>query len=253
MKKLSLIICFALSMLFVGCGKKNEVPKDTNAEKVATKKVFYVGTNAEYAPFEYLENDKIVGFDIDLLEKIAEKVGFELKWSNTSFDGLIPALQSEKLDIVIAAMTVTEDRKKAINFSNPYQESPATFLTTVDSTFTDIKDAKGKKYGVQLGTTQEIIANTIENAEVVPYNSASIAVLDLKSKKVDCVLVDKSVADKFVKANPEIKIIGYLNGDSKAIAFRKTFDKDVIEKINKALEELKNDGTLAALEKKYNI
>ncbi len=249
MKKLSSILFFALTILFIGCGEKNKI----NIEKVPEKKVFHVGTNAEYAPFEYLENDKIVGFDIELLEKIAQKVGFELKWNNISFDGLIPALQSEKIDIVIAAMTVTEDRKKAINFSNPYQESPATFLTTVDSLFTDIKDAQGKKYGVQLGTTQEIIANSIENSEVIPYNSASLAVLDLKSKKIDCVLVDKSVAEKFVKANPEIKIIGSLNGDSKAIAFRKTFDKSIIESINKAIEDLIKDGTMAELEKKYNI
>ncbi|MBP6062829.1 MAG: basic amino acid ABC transporter substrate-binding protein [Fusobacteriaceae bacterium] len=242
MKKLLLVICLVLSTVLIGCGKKAE-----------EKKVYHVGTNAEYAPFEYLENGKIVGFDIELLETIAKKVGIEIQWDNMSFDGLIPALQSGKIDMAIAAMTVTEARMKTVNFSAPYQESPTTFLTTTESTFNDMKDIKGKKYGVQLGTTQEVIASGIENAEIVTYTSVAVAILDLKANKLDSVLVDKSVANNFIGANSGIKSIGDYQGESKAIAFNKNFDKELLEKINKVIEEMKKDGSLDALGKKYKI
>lgn len=242
MKKLLLIICLALGILFVGCGKKEE-----------TKKIYHVGTNAEYAPFEYLDNGKIVGFDIELMNEIAKKVGIEIQWDDMTFDGLIPALQSGKIDILIAAMTITEDRLKAVNFSKPYLDSPITFLTNDKNAISSMDDIKGKKYGAQLGSTQEILANSIEGATVVTYNTPAIAILDLKAGKLDGVLVDKSVAQNFVDSNSEIKIVGESAGDSKAIAFNKNFDPALLEKINAAIEELKKDGTIDKLIAKYKI
>lgn len=244
MKKLLLVMSLILSIVFVGCGQKEE--------KKVEKKVYYVGTNAEYAPFEYLDNGKLAGFDIDLMNEVAKRAGIEIQWSDMSFDGIIPALNSGKIDISIAAFTITPERLKAVDFSVPYLDSPISFLT-VDNKITDMNDIKGKKYGVQLGTTQESVANEIENATVVTYGTPAIAVLDLKSGKLDGVLVDDSVADSFITANPGVTLVGKSEGDSKAIVFNKKFDKAVLQKINEVIEEMKKDGTIDALAKKHKI
>lgn len=90
---------------------------------VSFAKVLYVGTNAEFQPFEYLEDGKIVGFDVELMEEIAKLMGKEIEWKNIAFDGLLPALQAKKLDVIIAGMTATEERKKFVNFSETYYTS----------------------------------------------------------------------------------------------------------------------------------
>ena len=94
-------------------------------------KVLYVGTNAEFQPFEYLEDGKIVGFDVELMEEIAELMGKEIEWKNIAFDGLLPALQAKKLDVIIAGMTATEERKKFVNFSETYYTSNQMILINV--------------------------------------------------------------------------------------------------------------------------
>ncbi|MGL5670395.1 MAG: transporter substrate-binding domain-containing protein, partial [Cetobacterium sp.] len=113
MKKIIMLIMVLLFVVFMGC------TKDEKKDGV-TEKVYVVGTNAEYPPYEYLENNKVVGFDADIIEELSKRVGFNYKWSNMNFDGLISALQAKKVDMVIAGMTVTEERKNFINFSTPY-------------------------------------------------------------------------------------------------------------------------------------
>ena len=122
----------------------------------AAKKL-YVGTNAEFAPYEYLENGKMVGFDIELMDAIGEELGYEIVWSNMSFDGLLPALQMKKIDAVIAGMSQTPERQKAVTFSMPYLfiEGGHYVLVNENSSFTHKEELKGKQVGVQIGPVQE--------------------------------------------------------------------------------------------------
>ena len=145
--------------MFAACGGNKE----------AAKKVYVVGTNAEYPPFEYVENGEIAGFDAEIIKEAAKRMGIEYKWLNTNFDGLIPTLQTKKVDIVIAGMSVTPEREKAVNFSIPYLTSKVAIITNSKNPIKNMNDLSGKSYGVELGTTKEASARKIAGAEVVPF------------------------------------------------------------------------------------
>lgn len=234
MKKIIIMLVLVLGVL--GCGSKEEVEKE--------KQVVVIGTNAEYPPFEYLDHGKIVGIDPDIIAEISKKTGIEFKWQNIAFDALIPSLQMGKLDMVIACMTITEERSKSVNFSTPYLASPISIIINKKHLrIADMEDLEGKKYGVQLGTTQEAKAQSITDSTVISYPQPAAAVLDLLSDKLDAVLVDESVGVNFVRNNSKLEIIGTFDGDHKAIAFSKD-NVELLDTINEALEELLNDGTI---------
>lgn len=234
MKKIIMMLVLVLGIL--GCGSKEEATKE--------KQVVVIGTNAEYPPFEYLDHGKIAGIDPDIIAEISKKTGIEFKWQNIAFDALIPSMQMGKLDMIIACMTVTEERAKSVNFSTPYLASPISIIINKEHLrISGMEDLDGKKYGVQLGTTQEAKAQSITGSTVISYPQPAAAVLDLLSDKLDAVLVDESVGVNFVKNNSKLEVIGTFDGDHKAIAISK--DKvELLDTINEALEELLADGTI---------
>lgn len=240
MKKIFLL--FAMIFMFAACGGNKE----------AAKKVYVVGTNAEYPPFEYVENGEIAGFDAEIIKEAAKRMGIEYKWLNTNFDGLIPALQTKKVDIVIAGMSVTPEREKAVNFSIPYLTSNVAIVTNSKNPIKDMNDLSGKSYGVELGTTKEASARKIDGAEVVPFSSTTGALVALKSGKIDGMVLDESVSSKYIEKNPELVLVGVMEGEPKAAAFNKD-DKELMENFSKVLEEMITDGTVAELREKYKI
>lgn len=240
MKKIFLL--FAMIFMFAACGGNKE----------AAKKVYVVGTNAEYPPFEYVENGEIAGFDAEIIKEAAKRMGIEYKWLNTNFDGLIPALQTKKVDIVIAGMSVTPEREKAVNFSVPYLTSNVAIVTNSKNPIKDMNDLSGKSYGVELGTTKEASARKIDGAEVVPFSSTTGALVALKSGKIDGMVLDESVSSKYIEKNPELVLVGVMEGEPKAAAFNKD-DKELMENFSKVLEEMMADGTVAELREKYKI
>lgn len=240
MKKIFLM--FAMIFMFAACGGNKE----------AAKKVYVVGTNAEYPPFEYVENGEIAGFDAEIIKEAAKRMGIEYKWLNTNFDGLIPALQTKKVDIVIAGMSVTPEREKAVNFSIPYLTSNVAIVTNSKNPIKDMNDLSGKSYGVELGTTKEASARKIDGAEVVPFSSTTGALVALKSGKIDGMVLDESVSSKYIEKNPELVLVGVMEGEPKAAAFNKD-DKELMENFSKVLEEMITDGTVAELREKYKI
>ena len=218
----------------------------------ATKKL-YVGTNAEFKPYEYLENGEIVGFDIDLMEAIGEKLGYEIVWHNMSFDGLLPALQLNKIDAVIAGMGQTPERQKAVTFSMPYLfiEGGHNVLVNENSSFTKKEDLKGKQVGVQIGTVQEEFTINLGGIPKL-YNSWTGALLDLKNGKVDAVIIADISADEYLKNLDGIKQIDIIF-DTKpgaSVAFRKG-NTELAEKFNQALLELDSEGKYLEILKKY--
>ena len=228
--------------MFAACGGNKE----------AAKKVYVVGTNAEYPPFEYVENGEIAGFDAEIIKEAAKRMGIEYKWLNTNFDGLIPALQTKKVDIVIAGMSVTPEREKAVNFSIPYLTSNVAIVTNSKNPIKDMNDLSGKSYGVELGTTKEASARKIDGAEVVPFSSTTGALVALKSGKIDGMVLDESVSSKYIEKNPELVLVGVMEGEPKAAAFNKD-DKELMENFSKVLEKMITDGTVAELREKYKI
>lgn len=219
---------------------------------ILSKDALYVGTNAEFAPFEYMEKDEIVGFDIDLINKIGEKIGKEIKIKNIAFDGLLPALQAKKIDLIIAGMTVTPERENFVNFSDNY--FIANQVIIVPENNNDIKtldDLKGKKTGVVLGYTGDLIISKLPEVEKIQYNSAPMTIMALTSGKIDAMILDSAPAESYVQKNKGLKIVKVDAEEEKyAIAASKDNVK-LVEEINNALKEIKSEGTYDELIIKY--
>lgn len=234
MKKIILLLGFILSIV-----------------SFAQEKI-YVGTNAEFPPFEYLEDDKVVGFDIELIDEIGKKLGVEMEIIDMEFDGLLPALQLKKIDMIIAGMSETEERKKAVSFSNSYYTASQVII--VEKNNNNIKtfnDLVGKKVGVMLGFTGDIVVSEIQGVEIERFDAPYAGIMALNNAKIDALVLDSEPAKEYVKQNKNLKIVETgIEKEEYAMAFRKN-DTALLEKINKALEEIKKDGTYEKLIKKY--
>lgn len=236
-------IVIALSIVlavFVGCQKKEE------------KNKIYVGTNAEFEPFEYRDGDKIVGFDIDLINEISKIMGFQFEIVDMQFDGLLPALESKKIDLIIAGMAATEERKQFVNFSDPYYNSKQSIVVQANNTdITSFDNFTGKKVGVVLGYTGDILVSELPNVEVQKFNTTSETVLALKAQKVDAVVLDYEPAKNYVAQNTELKLVeSDAAAEEYSIAMRKD-DTEFLAKVNEALKTIKENGTYDALISKY--
>lgn len=245
MKKIIMLMLVLIFGIFTGC------TKDEKHTELADK-VYVIGTNAEYPPYEYLENNKIVGFDADIIEELSKRIGFNYKWSNMNFDGLISALQAKKVDMIIAGMTVTDERKNFIDFSTPYISPNICYIVLKNNNLNNPKDLENKKFGVELGTTEEGIAKQVPGSQIIPFTGHTSALLALKANKIDAMLLDEVVAQKYIENNPELKSIGVASGESKAMAFNKN-DEQLKNKINAELNNMINDGTIQKLKEKYGI
>ena len=219
----------------------------------AKNNVIYVGTNAEFAPFEYLDKNKIVGFDIDLLDAISKETGLEFKIQDMAFDGLLPALQTKKVDMVIAGMSATPERQKAVAFSKPYFKAKQVVITTPEKakSLKSFKDLSGKKVGVMLGFTGDTVVSEIKGIKVERFNAAYAAILALSQNKVDAVVLDSEPAKKYTANNKQFVIANIpAEEEDYAIAFRKN-DKELINKVNAALDKIKSNGEYDKILKKY--
>jgi len=217
----------------------------------AAKKL-YVGTNAEFKPYEYLENNKMVGFDIELMELLGKELGYEIKWQDMSFDGLLPALQMKKIDAVIAGMSATPERKKAVAFSKPYFKAKQVVITKgVDKSLKSFKDLAGKKVGVMLGFTGDTVVSEIKGVKVERFNASYAAIMALSQNKVDAVVLDSEPAKKYTANNKQFVIASIpAEEEDYAIAVRKN-DKELLDKINSALDKIKANGEYDKILKKY--
>lgn len=227
-----------------------EAVSDALADGVLT-----VGTNAEFPPFEYVDdNGDPDGFDIALIKAIGEKLGVEVEVENMEFASLISSIGS-KIDVSIAGMTVTEERKESVEFSDPYYEAVQYVILPEGSDIATAEDLVGKTIGVQLGTTGDFIASDIEDVTVSSYNKAVDAVNDLINGRVECVIIDKNPALVF-----ESKFEGQVTAvdgaqfgfevEEYAIAMPKG-DTALVDAVNAALEEIKADGTFDELVETY--
>ena len=246
MKKILLAGMIVMAgMGLMACGK------GANADGTAEVRKLVMSTNAEFEPYEYHDGDKVVGIDPDIAEAIANKLGLELVITDTAFDSIIPEVSSGKADMGMAGMTVNEDRKKNVDFSDTYASSKQVIIVKNGSDIKGANDLKNKTIGVQLGTTGDIQGSNIEGVTMERYSKGFEAVQALSQGKIDAVLIDKQPAQYFIKDQADLSILDEAFAEEDyAIAFKKG-NTELKDKVNKALEELKADGTIDKIIGKY--
>ena len=244
----------AASMLFTGCSKKEE-------SKVPDKLI--VGTNAEFPPFEYMNDKKQPdGFDIAMIKEIGKRMDKKVEIQNMEFKSLIGAMESESINTVIAGMTKTAEREESVDFSDSYYTSNQALILKKDSKIKKLSQLSGKKIGVQEGTTGDIISSgekfgeknkvIVKKATVKRYKKGVDAVMDLKNGAIDAVVIDEKPAQEFVKNNAKkLKLVVDAAGaEYYCIAITKG-NTAYKEEINKQIKAIKKDGTYDKLKAKY--
>ncbi|MCZ6185687.1 transporter substrate-binding domain-containing protein [Campylobacter ureolyticus] len=229
-------------------------PKEQDQEN---KKVLIVGTNSNYKPFSYIGMSfEPIGFEIDLINAIAQKVGFEYEIKDMNFDKIISSIQDESIDIGLSSISITEERKALVDFSHPYFQTKTVYLKNANND--EIKDKEslnGKIVSAQKETVFEKIASSIEGAQIEPFNTPDIGIMNLKQNKVDAIILDLIVANDYLSKNKDL-VKFFEEGDGTegfGIAFTKGKNEALITRINEALEELKSDGTYDNLLTKYHL
>ncbi|MFS0675005.1 substrate-binding periplasmic protein [Ornithinibacillus sp. 179-J 7C1 HS] len=218
------------------------------------QKVLKMATSADFPPFEsYDEKGNFIGFDVELAQKIASELGYELKIEDMDFDGLIGSLQAKRVDMVLAGMSATEDRRKNVDFSESYHRSGEMFISKTDNSMEDLASLEGKVVGVQLGTIQEEGAETLAEEygfDVKKVDDASILIQELNSNRIDVAYMDKTVATGYINSQG---FVGFddptTSSPGMAIAFPK--GSELVEEVNKVLKQLEEDGTIEELKDKW--
>lgn len=259
MKKI-LAIVLAVAMIasvamLAGCGETKEA--DATADNA--KPTLTMATNAYFPPYEFYEGEDIVGIDAEVAQAIADKLGMELKIVDIEFDSIITGVQTGKYDMGMAGMTVTDERKQSVDFSDSYATGIQSVIVPEDSPITSVDDilAEGATYkvGVQLSTTGDIyISDDLGDAaaeRVTQFQTGNDAVAALSSGKVDAVVIDNEPAKSYVAATAGLKILDteYVVEDY-AICFSKE-NTELRDKVNGALQELIADGTVKTIVDKY--
>ncbi|WP_018130334.1 basic amino acid ABC transporter substrate-binding protein [Effusibacillus pohliae] len=262
--KTSKALMFAATLLLgtalVGCGSKTQSPGQTGggAAPAPQVKEYVVGTDAAYAPFESQnEKGEIVGFDVDLLKAIADKAGFKVTFKNTPWEGIFTNLQNGDRDILISAITITDERKKSMDFSEPYFEAKQLIAVPKDSKIAKFEDLKGKKVGVQTGTTGDDVVSKLlgkDNPNVKRFESTPLALKELANGGVEAVVADNGVVINYVKNNSDkgFKMIDDPSFEKEfyGIAVKKG-NKELLDKINDGLKKIKDDGTYKKIYDQY--
>ena len=263
MKKLSiamLSMVLAGSMLLTACGGGNtqateDTGSDTQQSETAENTeggVLRMATNATFPPYEYYEGDEVVGIDPEIAAAIAEKLGMTLEINDMDFDPAIAAAQTGQADIVMEGLTVTDDRKEKINFTDSYATGVQVVIVPADSDIQSVDDLEGKLIGVQQGTTGDLYCSDDYGEEnVQKFTSGPVAVEALKNGQIDCVVIDNEPAKSYVSQNEGLKILDteYIT-EEYAIGISKD-NPELLEQINAALQELKDDGTIQSIIDKY--
>ncbi|AJC86102.1 transporter substrate-binding domain-containing protein [Campylobacter sp. RM16704] len=245
MKKIYVVLALFSLLILGACSKQ------VNNQSEILK----VGIEASYPPYEFIQDGKLSGFDVDIIEELAKRANLKIEFVNMSYDALIPALMGRKIDLIISSMGITSQRAQNVDFSISYFKDKNVYLKHKDNDFLQKDDLKSKNICVLLGSIQENAAKQILDAKVVANENMLNCFLNLDSKKIDAIVTDKASAMNFLKQYPNINVFYEEEDGSEGfgIAFRKNEFKDLISKVNQYLEEMKNDGTLEKFLVKYNL
>ena len=222
-------MALACAALLAGCGK------DDGSLRMVTE--------ATFPPYEFLRGREVVGVDVEACRAIAERLGKPLQIVSVDFDAVIAAVVSGKADLAAAGLTVTEDRKRSVDFSEPYLTTGIVIIYRKDNPVLSGAACKGKRVGVQGGTTSdEYVVNELHE-EPERFRSDAEAVVALKGGRCDVVICDQILARNCIKGMPELALSDLITAESYAIAVRKG-RPDLLAAVNATLRELKSDGRL---------
>lgn len=211
-----------------------------------------VGTEASYVPFEFQEGGEIKGFDADLIRAVGREMGRPIELSNSEFQGLVPGLKTNRYDAVISCVTITEERKKEVDFSDPYYDAGQIVAVRADESGIKSKDdLKGKRIGAQSNTTGLDQAKTLGGSVVKEYEDVNMAFQDLANNQIDAVINDEPVSRRLAAVKPGFKVVGEVfTKEQYGIVVRKG-DAALLAEINKALKKIRDSGELQKLKEKW--
>ncbi|WP_058485571.1 amino acid ABC transporter substrate-binding protein [Defluviitalea phaphyphila] len=275
-KNIILLLCsiLVIALFSVGCGSKdteetlkedNSLAEDTSLEEIDNsleeikeKGVLVVGLDDTFAPMGFRdESGEIVGFDIDLAREVAKRMGVEIELKPINWDAKTMELNGKNIDVIWNGLSITEERKKEIAFSDPYLNNRQIIIVRSDSDIETKKDLEGKIVGLQTGSSAETALNADSETassikEISDYPDNTTVLMELEAGRLDAAVMDEVVGKYYISKKPDnFKVLEEDFGrESYGIGFRLT-DKKLVEEVNKIMEELKEDGTAAEISKKW--
>lgn len=245
--------------VLAACGTADEEKETSGSEGSTDSKTLVVGTSADYAPFEYVDtatSEEIIGFDIDLIKTVGDKLGYDIQVQNMDFNSLITALQADKFDVVISGMTPTEEREKVVDFSVPYYETEQYLIFDKEKGFETPADVKGGVVGAQVSSIQEDLAKELGEANGFTVESRNLIpelIQELKTGRFDAAVIENIVSENYLANNDDLAAfpIEVEEPDYKAIVFQE--GSALKAEFDKVIEELTADGTIEELKKKWFV
>jgi ABC-type amino acid transport substrate-binding protein len=252
------LMALCIAAAFTACGS------DTNKKEAAKPdeaKVLRIATNATYVPFEFKDKDAngsesdYKGMEIDMIREVAKRLNMKPQMENIPFNGIIPAIQSKSVDIAATGMTMTKERAKKVCFAAPFYESKLAIVVPMDSTVKSVADLKGQTVAVMVGTTGAKYAQS-HGINVKQFDNSATALLEVQVGNAPAAIVDKPVGEYFStiegKGKGKVRIIPIPDSKSELLGFvLNKDDKDLQQKVNKAIADMKKDGTYAKIYKKW--
>jgi glutamine transport system substrate-binding protein len=261
MKKIKVTSFFiAVLLILAACGTNDSANNDGGAGSSGESggTTYTIGTDTTYPPFEFEDGGDYKGIDIDLIRAIAKEEGLEIELKPMDFGGIIPAIQADQLDVAIAGMSITEDRKEKVDFSDPYFDAGLTLVVSEDNNdITSVEDLEGKVVAVKNGTTGADHANEIKDdagiKEVRQFNDSPSMFQEVANGNADVLIEDYPVIAYAIKTKDlGLKTVGdRLNGDQYGIAVKKGENQELLEKINSGLQKLRDSGEYDEILSKY--
>lgn len=254
------VVLFLTLFTLTGCGGSQKSAEVTTSDAKKSTPVFStvengvltMATNAQFPPYEYYNGNDIVGIDVEVAKAIADKLGLGLKIEDMEFESVISSVENSRVDIGITGITETVERKKSVNFTESYATCIQSVIVKKGSDIQSVEDLNGKRLGVQLLTTGDIYAVNDYGAEnVEEYNKGVDAVGDLISGKIDCVIIDNESAKSFAADNEGIQILDAAYSIEEYVACVSKSNEELLAAVNRAIKELKEDGTIQNILDKY--
>lgn len=242
-----------VSLAVAGCGEDSN--KNTSAPKSGVPAVIRVGAETTFPPFEFTQDDKYVGFDIDLAEALINQMGSKMEFKSMGFDALIPAVQSGQIDMIASGLDATPEREKQVAFSDKYftQNGYVIIVRKDNDSIKDWADLEGKQVGAQVGTQQARLAKEAKAGNVKQLDSNSQAFMELNAGTLDAVVIDQPVGMYYLKqgASKDLKMTGTSKSASGMVIAMKKDNTELQAAVNKALKEIRADGTYDKIFEKW--
>lgn len=251
------VMLFLFTLILSACGSNKEQTDDKGKDSQDTKKTLRVVTDAAYAPFEYMDKGKIVGFDVDLVNAVAKEAGYEANVENVGWDPIFVEIEGEQADIAVSSITINDERKQSYDFSSPYFLSTNKILVKKGSDIKKAADLKNKVVAVQNATTGQEAAEAIlgkNNTNIKKFENNVLAIQELLSGGADAVVADNTVIEEYAKNNPKDELVVIEDADAfEAEFYGLLFPKgsELRDEMDTALKAVLENGTYAKIYKEW--